>query len=261
MSSKKETFAKFGIFTKGAVYLLVGGLTAYSAFQSDGGATGSNDALQYISSQPFGQIILGLMTLGIFAFAAWRVYLAIKNPEGRGESDKKSTVRRIAYAVSALGYSTLGIYGVNLLLNVGGSSGGGSWLGSLMQNDWGKYVVVFIALCLAGKAIYEFYRAFSGKFKDKVQNAELDRKAQEFLVKAGKWGFTARGVVIGVLAFLFAKAAMSSNASKAAGGTKNALQFISQEGGTIVMGIVAAGLTLYGVYLLASSRYRNMPIQ
>ncbi len=261
MNSKKETFARFGIFTKGAVYLLVGGLTAYSAFQSGGGAKGSNDALQYISGQPFGQIILGLMTLGIFAFAAWRVYLAIKNPEGHGEDDKKSTVRRLAYVVSAIAYTALGVYGVNLLVNSSGSGGGNSWLGSLLQNDWGKYVVIFIALCLGGKAIYEFYRAFSGKFKDKVQNAELDRKAQKFLVKAGKWGFTARGVVIGVLAFLFAKAALSSSAGKAAGGTKNALQFISQEGGSIVMGIVAAGLTLYGIYLLASSRYRNMPIQ
>ncbi len=261
MSSKKETFARFGIFTKGAVYLLVGGLTAYSAFESGGGAKGSNDALEYISGQPFGQIILGLMTLGIFAFAAWRVYLAIKNPEGRGEDDKKSTVRRLAYVVSAIAYATLGVYGVNLLMNSGGSNGGSSWLGSLLQKDWGMYVVLFIALCLAGKAIYEFYRAYSGKYKDKIQNAELDHKAQKFLIKAGKWGFTARGIVIGVLAFLFARAAMTSSAGKASGGTKNALQFISQEGGTVVMGIIAAGLTLYGVYLLASSRYRNMPIQ
>ena len=261
MSSKKETFARFGIFTKGVVYLLIGGLTAYTAFSSGNGAKGGSGVLEYVASQPFGQILLGLMILGILAFTGWRFYLAIKNPEGAGEDDKKSTVRRIAYLASAVSYLLLAIFGINILLNSGsGGSGGSSWLSQLLSSDWGTYVVYFIALCLVGKAIYEIYRAYSGKFRDKIQNSELDSDAQSFLIKAGKLGFTARGIVVGVIAFLFFKAAMNSNASKA-GGTKDAFQFISEQGGMILMGVIAVGLSLYGVYLLASSRYRNMPVQ
>ena len=261
MSSKKETFARFGIFTKGVVYLLIGGLTAYTAFNSGSGAKGGNGALEYVAGQPFGQILLGLMVLGILAFAGWRIYLAIKNPEGKGEDDKKSGIRRSAYAVSAASYILLAIYGIKLLMDSGSSGGSNkSWLSQLLSSDWGTYFVFFIALCLAGKAIYEFYRAYSGKFRDKIQNAELDSKAQSFLIKAGKLGFTARGIVIGVIAFLFFKAATSSNAGKA-GGTKDAFQFISEQGGVWLMGVIAIGLAMYGVYLLASSRYRNMPVQ
>ncbi|MGB5982766.1 MAG: DUF1206 domain-containing protein [Nonlabens sp.] len=261
MSSKKETFARFGIFTKGVVYVLIGGLTAYTAFSSGSGAKGSNSVLDYVVSQPFGQILLGLMVLGILAFTGWRFYLAIKNPEGGGEDDKKSAIKRAAYLLSALSYLTLAIYGIQLLLNSGSSGGSSnSWLSQLLSSDWGTYLVYFIALCLLGKAIYELYRAYSGKFTDKIRNAELDSDAQSFLIKAGKLGFTARGIVIGVIAYLFFKAAMNSNAGKA-GGTKDAFQFISEQGGVVLMGVIAVGLSLYGIYLLASSRYRNIPVQ
>ncbi len=246
MSSKKETFARFGIFTKGVIYLMIGGLTAYTAFGSGGGAKGSDSMLKKVSSQPFGQILLGLMILGILAFVGWRLYLAIKNPNSEGD-DKKDGLKRAGYAVSALSYLSLAVFGINLLINSGSSSGGGggSWLSKILDQSWGKYAVIFIALCILGKGIYELYRAYSGKFKDKIQNSELDSDAQSFLIKAGKLGFTARGIVFGIISYLFFRAAMSSSAGKA-GGTKDAFQFIQEQGGTIMMGVIAVGLALYG---------------
>jgi hypothetical protein len=257
--SKKENFARFGIFTKGAIYMLIGILTAYTAFSSGSGAKGGNSVLEYVASQPFGQILLGVMILGILAFVGWRLYLAIKNPEKEGD-DKKDGIKRAAYFISALSYLALAVFGIQLLMSSGSGGGGNSWLSTILDSDWGKYLVIFVALCLVGKAIYEFYRAYSGKFTDKIRNAELDRKVQDYLIKMGKLGFTARGVVVGVIAFLFFKAAMSQNAGQA-GGTKDAFQFIQEQGGTILMGVIAVGLAMYGIYLLASSRYRNMPVQ
>ncbi len=187
--NKKENFARFGIFTKGVVYLLIGGLTAYTAFSSGDGAEGSNGVLREIAQQPFGQILLGAMVLGILAFVGWRLFLAIKNPEGGDEDDKKAAVKRAAYFVSALSYLSLAIYGINILFS-SKSGGSSSWLSKILGNSWGVYLIIFVSLCLAGKAIYELYRAYSGKFTDKIQNSELDQKAQSFLIKAGKLGFT-----------------------------------------------------------------------
>ena len=258
-SSKKETFARIGIATKGIIYVILGGITAYAAFNSNQNMTSSDGALKYIASQSFGQILLLITAIGIAGYVFWRLYLAIANPEG--DSDTKSTVKRIGYVFSAISYALLCYTAIELLLN--SSSGGSSkkgWLAMILDQSWGSIAIYIIALILLGKAGYELYRAYSGKFTDRIQNSELDSKSQSFLIKAGKAGFTARAVVFGIIAFLFYKAASQSDAQEA-GGTKQAFAFLQEQGGLILMGIVAFGLALYGIYLLASSRYRNIPIQ
>ncbi|WP_164510897.1 DUF1206 domain-containing protein [Nonlabens xiamenensis] len=261
MSSKKEKFARTGIATKGVIYLFIGGITAYAAFNSRQNITGSDGVLTYIAKQSFGQILLGLLTIGILGYVFWRLYLAFNDPEGNTDSSEKSAVKRLGYFLSAMSYAVLAYTAIEILLGSSdGGSGSSNWLSALLDQSWGVYVVYAIALALAGKGIYELYRAYSGKYKKRIQNAELDQKAQSFLTKAGKVGFTARGIVFGILAFLFAKAAYQSNAAMA-GGTKKAFSFLQEQGGLVLLGIIAAGLALYGIYLLASSRYRNIPIQ
>ena len=260
-SDKKEKFARVGIATKGVIYTLIGGLTAYAAFGSGNQIQDSGGVLKYIAQQSFGQILLIITTVGIIGYVFWRLYLAFKNPGQDSDSDAKSSVKRIGYFLSAVSYALLAYTSIEILMNSSGGGGGGkqSWIAKILQQSWGQYAVYAIALILLGKAGYELYRAYSGKFRDKIQNAELDSKAQSFLIKAGKVGFTARAVVFGVIAYLFFKAASQSNAQKA-GGTEMAFSFLQEQGGQILLGVIAAGLACYGVYLLASSRYRNIPL-
>ena len=260
-SSKKEKFARVGIATKGLIYVILGGLTAYAAFSSQESITASNGVLRYIAQQSFGQILLIITTIGIIGYVFWRLYLAIQNPENNSDSDAKSAVKRLGYFFSAVSYGLLAYTAIDILMNnSAGGSGKQSWIATILDQSWGVYLIYFIALILLGKALYELYRAYSGKFKEKIQNAELDRKAQSFLLKAGKVGFTARSIVFGIIAYTFFRAASSSNAQMA-GGTKMAFAFLQEQGGQILLGIVAFGLALYGIYLLASSRYRNIPLQ
>lgn len=259
-SSKKEVLARVGIATKGIIYMLLGGITAFAAFNSRQNLTASNDTLKYIASQSFGQILLLLTIIGIAGYVFWRLYLTINNPDNKAGNDSKDIVKRIGYALSALSYTLLCYTGIELLLNnsQSGSSKQG-WIATILQQPWGSIVVYFIALILLGKAVYELYRAYSGTFKKRIQNSELNQSSQSFLIKAGKAGFTARAIVFGIIAFLFYKAASQSNAQMA-GGTKQAFSFLQDKGGLILLGVVALGLMLYGIYLIASSRYRNIPI-
>ncbi|BAO56645.1 DUF1206 domain-containing protein [Nonlabens marinus] len=260
-SSKKEKFARVGIATKGLIYVILGGLTAFAAFSSQESITASNGALKYIAGQSFGQILLIITTIGIIAYVMWRLYLAFQNPENRSDSDTKSAVKRLGYFFSAISYALLAYTAIEILLNNStGGSGKQSWISTILDQSWGVYLIYFIALVLLGKALYELYRAYSGKFKSKIQNAELDRKAQSFLIKAGKVGFTARSIVFAIIAYTFFRAASATNAQMA-GGTKMAFAFLQEQGGQILLAVIAFGLALYGVYLLASSRYRNIPIR
>ena len=80
MSSKKENFARFGMVAKGAVYAIIGTLSAMTAFGLGGEKTGSKGALQYLAEQSFGQVMLGIMGIGLFGYMFWRMYQVFANP-------------------------------------------------------------------------------------------------------------------------------------------------------------------------------------
>ena len=66
-------------------------------------------------------------------------------------------------------------------------------------------------------------------------------------------------IVVGIIGFLFMKAAIQANPNEA-GGTEGAFSFIqSSSYGSILLGIIAIGLACYGVYMLIKARYKALP--
>ncbi len=257
MSSKKKNFARFGMAAKGAVYCLIGVLTALAAFGQGGEQTGSKGALQYLAQQSYGQILLAVMGLGLLGYVFWRMYQVFANPKGL-DDDTKGYAKRVAYFISGLLYGGLAFYSFKLAF--GNSSGGGkSMMGSLMSGSNGDTVAIIIGIGMAIKAIYDLYRAYSGKFKEEVEETGMDRKEQKALINAGKFGHTARGVVFGLMAYLTLKSGLSSGND--INTQTDAFSFIQNEFGSIALGIVAIGLVGYGVYMLIKAKYPSISVR
>lgn len=260
-------FARFGMFAKGTVYVILGVLTAMAAFNVGGGqTTGKSGALEFVYSQPFGKFLLAIVALGLLGYVVWRWIQAFKDPEAQASDDgKKRAVKRISYFISGLAYGFIAFEAGRMVFTNGGSSGGGgssqkqSLVAQILEWPAGQWIIGLIALIFFGKAIYQFYRSLSGEFAKKVQDSELDQRVKSTLRKAGMAGYLARGVVVGVIAYFFLKAALQSNAGQVEG-TKGAFQFISSmTAGPWLLGIVAIGLACYGVFMFVKARYRVMP--
>ncbi|WP_020528332.1 DUF1206 domain-containing protein [Flexithrix dorotheae] len=258
MNNKKEKFARFGIATKGFVYCLIGGLTAMAAFGAGGKKTGSSGALEYLASQTYGQVLLIITAMGLISFVFWRFYQTFADPEDKG-NDAKGIFRRIGYFSSGVFYGFLSYTAINTVAGASSGSGGSkaSLINTLLSESYGQIMVGILGVIFLGKAGYQFYRAYSGKFKDKVKEASLGKRARELVLKSGQVGYTARGVVIAIISFLTFKAAFSANSSQA-GGTEEALSFIQNEFGAIVLAVVAIGLLAYGVFMFIKAKYREM---
>ncbi|WP_373057644.1 DUF1206 domain-containing protein [Zunongwangia sp. H14] len=259
MSSKKKNFARFGMAAKGAVYCLIGVLTALAAFGEGGQKTGSKGALQYLAQQSYGQILLVIMGIGLLGYVFWRFYQSIGNPKGLHD-DAKGYGKRAAYFISGLLYGGLAFYAFKLNFGSGSSSGGGksSMMGSLMSGSNGDTIAIIIGIGMGIKAIYDIYRAYSGKFREEVEEAGMDHKEQELLVNAGKFGHTARGLVFGLMAYLTLRSGLSSGNNIQT--QTDAFSYIQQEFGSIVLGIVAIGLAGYGVYMLIKAKYPSITV-
>lgn len=255
MSNKKKNFARFGMAAKGAVYCLIGVLTTLAAFGQGGEQTGSTGALEYLAKQSYGQILLTIMGVGLLGYVFWRFYQAFANP-GDIEDGAKGYAKRVAYFISGVLYGGLAFYSFKMAFGggSGGSSGGSSsGMGSIMSGSNGDTIAIIIGIGMAIKAIYDLYRAYSGKFKEEVEEVGMDEKEQTVLVNAGKFGHTSRGLVFGLMAYLTLKSGLSSGSNVQT--QTDAFGYIEQEFGSVVLGIVALGLLGYGVYMLIKAKY------
>lgn len=73
----------------------------------------------------------------------------------------------------------------------------------------------------------------------------------------GYLGIISRAVIFGVMAFVFLRAAYRSNTNDIKT-TADAFSFLQDSAyGAWLMGLVAAGLVLYGIFMFMTAKYRR----
>lgn len=257
MNNKEEKFARLGVATKGVVYILIGGLSALAAFGMGGQKTGSSGVLQFLGGQPFGQVLLMITAVGLTGYVFYRFYQAIKDPGGKGNNTKGILIRT-GYIGSGLFYGALAVSAVRAVWG-SGSSGQNQegMIAMLLGKSFGQLLVGAVAVVFLIKAIYQLYKAYSGKYRKGIDSASLDVRIERLLMNAGKIGYTSRGIVLGIIAFLTFRAAATANSAQA-GGTEDAFSFLQNEFGTVVLLIITLGLLAYGVFLFIQARYGRL---
>ncbi|MGJ8592475.1 MAG: DUF1206 domain-containing protein [Aquaticitalea sp.] len=252
MSIISEKIARFGLFSIGIVYVLIGILTALAAFNLGGSKMGTKGAIGYIANQPLGKILLIIMALGLFSYAFWRFYQTIFDSRQLG-TDFKGLFARAGYFTGGLFYGFLGFIAIKLFFG-GGDSNQQDLLISALNSKYGSYIAVAAGLILAGKAIFEIYFVASNNFKRNVKSKDMEKKVKAVLLKFGVIGHFARGLIFGLMAFLTIRAGLTIRSEKVSTVT-DAFQFLKYKFGAVILAIVALGLLCYGLYMFVKSKY------
>lgn len=225
----KETIVRYGIASKGFVYILLGGLTVMAAAGLGGEKSDTNGALEFLADSTIGQLLLAVTAAGLAAYVFWRFYQTFVDPEKKG-TEARGLATRAGYFSSGIIYAILAFSAVQLLTGSGSDSGGGgnSLITKALSQTYGQVIVGIIACIYLGKAVYQIHRAYSGDFKKKIKDQHFSDKVQKLMVVSGIAGYTARGIVIGIIAYLTFRAAFSNN-SDDSGGTEEAFDFLQNE--------------------------------
>ncbi|MFC7321354.1 DUF1206 domain-containing protein [Halobacillus campisalis] len=252
-------FGRFGHMAKGTVYALVGLLSLMAAVGVGGKTTGTGGMFQSLASIPFGEILLWIIGIGLIGYISWLVIKSIKDTSRKG-SDSKGLFIRFCYLIGGVIYGALAVNAIQIAMHAG--SGGGnseeSISAQLLSQPFGAWLVGLLGAIIIGYGVSEFYSGITKRFMKKFNISEMDDHERKIAKNSGKMGLISRGIVLGTVGFFFIQTAFSSNPDEAKG-LDGALAEISQQPfGQWMLGIVAVGLILYGIYEVIRGRYEKM---
>jgi hypothetical protein len=253
-----EELARAGYLAKGVVYLLIGILAFQAAAGAGGAVTGPEGVLLAILHQPAGRLLLGITAVGLSGYAVWRLFCAAFDPEHH-EKEAKRLFVRVGYAGSGLAHGALALQAARLALGKrGGASGGDraeSWTAQLLEVPLGTWIVATIAVGIGVYGIAQIRRGLGPKVEERLRLGELPPDERRLVVRVGRVGTVARGLVFGVIGYLLMRAALEHDPSEA-GGLAAALHTLERQPyAPYLLGGVALGLAAYGAYQLVKARY------
>jgi len=251
-----------GYAARGAVYVMVGWLSMVAAFGGGAAAADKQTALQTISQLPLGTVLLGLVAAGLFGYAAWSLVRALFDPERHGH-DAKGLFARAGFGIAGLSYAGLALGAARFALG-SGSPGRGSdaetqdWTAQLLQAPFGPPLVLAVGATMLGVAGIEFVRAYKASFLKELDLGSLDAQPRQWVERLGRMGLVARGVVFALIGIFLIQASRQQDAGAAVGLAGALNKLAEQPYGEILLGVVAAGLVMYGLFSFVEARYGRL---
>lgn len=254
MKKSYKTAAIIGFVSKGIIYLVIGALSLLAALNMGGESSGTNQALLFLKKQPFGQVLLLLLGVGLLCYSFWMFIQSFDDPENIG-TDRNAKLRRfglfstgLVYVfVAFLCFYHLGTYPVD-------DTGNTQYLDFLGPTTLG-YLFIAIGIILAVQGVVLIVGVFKGGLLDHF-NLE-GRKGSALIRKLGQVGFYARAFVVVIIAYFFLRAGIYTG-NHDIKGIQDAFSFLDQSTlGRILMAITALGFISYGAFYVLLTRYRS----
>ncbi len=243
-----ESAARLGYAVNGIVHLLIAWLALQVAWTGGGGSADQSGAMQTLAGNDIGRVILWIAVVGFVGLGLWQVTEVIV---GRGE-----TADRLKAAAKAIVYLFLaGSFFTYARKGSGSSSSQQSvdFTTSLMDKPFGRILVGALGVVVLGVGGYHVYKGYRKKFLQ-----DLREHPGQWVVRAGMFGYIARGIAFALVGVLFVLAAIHTQPGEATG-LDGALRTLRDAPyGQILLTVVALGFASFAVYLFARSKYARV---
>ncbi|HKY82650.1 MAG TPA: DUF1206 domain-containing protein [Sphingobium sp.] len=253
--------ARIGFGARGLVYLMIGWFAIDAALH--GGQPSDNQGvLGSLADSGLGRLLLFLCAVGFAGYALWRLTEAALDPEQRSH-DMKGRLERAGYALSGVVHAMLAVAAVNLALRIAPAAEGSpgdrtarSWSSWLLDQPGGQAALVVAGVVLVVVALAQAIKAYQARFDELAGDVPAPQQVRW----AGRLGYAARAIVFAMMGWFVINAALHENAREAGGLGAALRQLRDQEQGPLLLGIVAVGLALFGLFSLVEAAYRHLRI-
>jgi hypothetical protein len=255
-----QGLARWGLVSKGSLYLLVGLIAAHVSFGGGERLQDRGGALSTLADGWLGKLLIVLLAIGLVGYAAWRFAEAVLGRPLEG-GEKEGWLKRFGYLTRAVWY--LGLFGVAISALYGANESGGSrqedrFTARVLELPLGRWIVAGIGLGILGAGVFNLWRGVTRKFRDNLKLRKMSDVEERVFTALGVVGHFARGVVFGLMGFFLVRAAWQYDPKEAVGLDGALAEVLQQDYGDTLLGIVAAGLIAFGIYCYAEARYREV---
>ncbi|GAA3669214.1 DUF1206 domain-containing protein [Arthrobacter ginkgonis] len=262
-----ERGARAGYVANGILHGMLGVL----AFQLALGEKASADqtgALEKISQQPFGAVLLWAGFAACLLLGLWHLVSAVFDKGGlrtlkRNKPTTKSGLKRWKPILKnlGLGVTFLAVSGLFVLFAAGSSPDSSEntsrFSAQLMSTPGGTFLLLLLGAVILAAGLFFAYRGILHKFEDELAlpSGRTARRAVRIL---GMVGYIAKGVALGLLGLLFIVATLQHDPEESTG-LDGALKSLGDHPyGPPLLAVIGVGLLCYGGYLVLRSRYDRM---
>jgi hypothetical protein len=252
-----ELLERLGYVVRGALYAVMGLLALEIVLSVAGGkATDLTGSLVVLVSNPFGKLVLIIVAIGLAAYSLWGFTRAIYDPLHRG-SDASGYMARLGFVSSALSYAAIVFFAIQLLAGSGATTNDGTknTISSVLTHPAGGALTILIGLVVIGVALGQFLEAYRATFARDLKGAEMSPRTRDVVVKLGRFGMFARGVIFLIIGWFVVQAGIHHDPAQTQGFSGAFVFLLAQPFGRILLGIVALGFVALGLHSFACARW------
>ena len=248
---------RIGLVAYGVVHLLIGWLAVQLALGDHSEQASAQGAMAELAKQPFGEVLVWAVAVGLFLLVVWRV---LEAAFGHRDAEGADRVRkRIVSGGKAVLYGALAVTATRVAVNggSGGSSGGGSktMTAKLMDLPAGQWIVAAVGLAIIGYAGSYIWRGWTEKFAEHLETeGKMGYSGAAYLL-LGKVGHIAKGIALGLVGGLFAYAGVTHEPGKSGGLDEGLTTLLRQPFGPVMLIAIGVGIGCYGLFCFARARH------
>jgi hypothetical protein len=236
-----------------AVPIAIDGLWGDGADGGEAEASQSG-AIVEIAETSFGTMVLWVIAIGLALYVVWRL-ISIVLP---AENSAKTWLTRIGYLVSAATYSVLIWTAVSFARHR--ASGADSedakverFTRELMEKSGGRWLVGLIGVVLIGVGAYFVVKGIKATFRDELEPGAVGPVSHDAIVTLGRVGWAGRGIVMALVGWFFASAAVQFRAEEAKGFDGALRDTTGSTLGALLVAFAAVALAVYGLFCVISA--------
>jgi hypothetical protein len=257
-----QSLARLGFYTKGFLFIVIGGLAMLLVFGLEGGKiTDPAGALTTIADTRYGRIFLIVFIAGALGHGIWNILRGAADIDNVGKGWQGIVKRSVAVGLG-LFYLGLAVAAVEIVVSAS--------RGPESSQAEETFISILIAIPLLGSVFLaiiglgviiggaaECYNGVSGKFQENYKLWKIAGIHLIFINVLGVLSFSARAVLLVILGFFFLRAAIFGG--DGAVGLDAALMTLLQSGyGQALVFLAAAGLMGHGILAFYEARYRRI---